>query len=146
MSRLIDNGSCVADTLHMYLHRAMSECFKSLAIVVFVLALVFYPPSAAHAASGMHDNQHKLVAHTEVQSDTHVHGMSHGAASSLDGASTTSESDDSSGNCCSGVCFSVVLDSTHRDFARSASTGGYIVLDAQTDSVEPSGFLRPPQS
>ena len=130
----------------MYSHRAMSELFKSLAIVVFALALVFYPPSAAHAASGLHDNQHKLAVHSEVQSDTHVHGISHGTAPSLDGASTTSESDDSSGNCCSGVCFSVVLDSTHRDFTRSASTGRYVVLDAQTDSVETSGFLRPPQS
>jgi hypothetical protein len=129
----------------MCIYRAISALVKSFAIVAVALAVVFSPPSAAHAASGMHANQHSAAAHAVVQSEIHTHDMSQAVAAGVAVGSKAAASDDASGNCCSGVCFSVVLNNTHPDSKQTASTGRYIVLDAQTASVEPSGVLRPPQ-
>jgi hypothetical protein len=53
--------------------------------------------------------------------------------------------DEASGQCCSGICLSVVLAETGIVHVDQIASDLYQTLHEQTKSVEPSGFLRPPQ-
>ena len=109
----------------MAFERTISFWLNAVACLAFAAALVLFPPSASHAASGMHDGHYANV---------------------MDDVAPSSAPDDSAGNCCNGMCLSVVLmDHAHpQDDAVTAGT--YKIGHAQARSLEAQGFLRPPQS
>ncbi|MCQ0092993.1 hypothetical protein FGD77_15165 [Roseovarius sp. M141] len=130
----------------MPLKKIISACPKGLSYLAVICALMFLPPSATHAASGMHGDQHGATAHSDHAVAKHAHGATsanstHGAS---EGASQGEHEKAASGECCSGICTSVVLDESGFAFARHAERGKYRTVLAQPDSIEPTGFLRPP--
>ncbi len=119
---------------------------KALSYLVIVCASVFLPPSATHAASGIHGGHHVASVSSDHAVATHAHGAAsansiHGASES---ASKADHEDQASGQCCSGICVSVVLDETYIAFVEHAERDRYRTIYAQPESVEPTGFLRPP--
>ncbi|RKE93577.1 hypothetical protein C8N30_2650 [Sulfitobacter guttiformis] len=127
----------------MTLRGSTIALLKTFACAAFAFALVLLPPSASHASSNMHDSHHTV-------SDRADHsGMDHGAAAVTQpecGALASSDGKDHvGGKCCSGICSSVVLGEAATVFARQSTSGRYLPLNPQMNSVEQSGFLRPPQ-
>lgn len=118
-----------------------------LACLVFVFALVFSPPSASHAASGLHDNHQRASVTLNHVEGSHSHNAMSSTSLQSETNSTSKSGDDehSSTQCCSGLCLSVVLIETGIIFGDQKTSGVYLTLHAQTASIEPSGFLRPPQ-
>ncbi|TDE32856.1 hypothetical protein [Antarcticimicrobium sediminis] len=122
-------------------------CLKALSYLVIACALVFLPPSTAHAASGMHNNQ--LVA--SISADHTVAEHAHGATSlgskhdKSGSASKADHEDQGTGQCCSGICVSGMLTEPGAAFVAHATRGKYLMLNGRTASIKPSGFLRPPQ-
>jgi hypothetical protein len=137
----------VGHSTGMILRSTISSWIKAIALTAFAFALVFFPPSASHAASGMHADHHVVA----VASDHGVIGHDHGDMAPIDahtkhGAPTTDDKGDAStGNCCNGICLSVVLlenTVTQRDVT---VIGTYRIPNAQARSLVAHGFLRPPQ-
>lgn len=126
--------------------KTISACLKGLSYLAIICALMFLPPSATHAAAGMHGDQHGAVAHSDHAVEKHAHGAA--SANSMHGASESAiqgeHENAASGECCSGLCVSAVLDETGIAFARHAERGKYGTVRVQPDSIEPTGFLRPP--
>jgi hypothetical protein len=131
----------------MILRNTISSWIKAIALTAFAFALVFFPPSASHAASGMHGDLHVVAA----GSDQSISGHDHGEMPSIDvhakhgGPTTDAKDDASTGTCCNGICLSVVLlenTVTQRDVT---VIGTYRIPDAQARSLVAHGFLRPPQ-
>lgn len=126
----------------------ISTWLKVLACLAFAFALVLSPPSASHAASGMHGDHHAAPVSADHSDKDHVHVADssisehehHASGSDMDA------DDQASGQCCSGICLSAVLDENGHDFEVQVTNGKYLTLHAQAASVEPSGFLRPPQT
>lgn len=143
----IDRGSQVAQVFGMKLKNTFSMWLKTLACFAFAFALVLSPPSASHAASGMHDDSHAVSVSFDGGDSNHVHDANssiseratHASASDVD------DNEQTSTQCCSGVCFSAVLNESGGDIVVQVTNGKYLPLHAQTASIEPSGFLRPPQ-
>ena len=120
---------------------------KVLACLAFAFALVFSPPSASHAASGMHDDHQMASVTLDHVDNTHSCHSKSSTPLHNEFSSTTKSVDDehSSAQCCSGICLSVALNETGIVFGDQTTSGVYLTLHAQTASIEPSGFLRPPQ-
>lgn len=120
---------------------------KVFACLAFAFALVFSPPSASHAASGLHDDHQMASVILEHVDNSHSHdAMS--STSLLNEFSSTSKSVDDeqpSSQCCSGICLSVALNESGIVFSDQTTSGVYLTRHAQTASIEPSGFMRPPQ-
>lgn len=126
--------------------KTISACLKGLSYLAIICALMVLPPSATHAASGMHGHQHGAAAHLNHSVEKHAHGAAsanhmHDASGS---ASQGEHEKAASGECCSGLCASVVLDESGIAFVRHAERGKYRTVRAQPDSIDPAGFLRPP--
>lgn len=137
----------VADILRMGMTFRSTAWLKALMCLCFVFALVFYPPSASHAASGIHGD-HNVIAASPVHSDdSHSHGTT--ALASLHetcgSASTAVDGDQSSTQCCSGICLSIAIIETDSGSSGNVTSGSYHTLQAQATSNKPAGFLRPPQ-
>jgi hypothetical protein len=115
-----------------------SVVLRAIACIAFAMALVLFPPSASHAASGLHDDHHAVSAHSDDPHSSHMHEQS-------GPVSNTADNDQTSGQCCSSVCLSVDLVGYGPVFVDQATSDKYLTLHAQTRSIEPSGFLRPPQ-
>jgi hypothetical protein len=124
-----------------------SAYLKAVSYLVIVCALLFLPTSATHAASGMHGDHHVASVSSDQVDMGHAHGADssgsmHGKSSS---ASKDGEQDRASGQCCNGICVSVVLEEVDGVFVERTASRRYLVLHMQTASLEESGFLRPPQ-
>jgi hypothetical protein len=131
----------------MKLKNTISTWPKTLACLAFVFALVLSPPSASHAASGMHGDHHAAPVSADHSDANHVHDedlsiSEHEQHASISNMGTD---DQTSGQCCSDICLSAILNDRKHDFAVHVAGGKYLRLHAQTASVEPSGLLRPPQ-
>lgn len=120
---------------------------KAFTCLSFALALVFSAPSASHAATGMHDGGHAAITTSVDTVDSHArHEIS--STTHYKVPVITSKSDDekqSSGECCNGICISVALTEADTVFVEQSTVEVYLMLYAQTNSIESSGFLRPPQ-
>jgi hypothetical protein len=120
-----------------------SACIKALACLIFAVALVLLPPSSAHAASGMHDDPQVAAiaehAHTDHAHDTEASQVKCGVVSDSAGG------DHNSGQCCSGICLSVALNEVDGVFFRQKTRDTFLAFFAQIRSIDPTGFLRPPQ-
>ncbi len=116
---------------------------KSFACVAFAFALVLLPPTASHASANMHGSHHSVSSKAEHS------GLDHSASAvtqSECGSLVSSDSTDhAGGKCCSGICNSVVLGETGTAFVGQSTSDRYLPLNPQVSSIEPSGFLRPPQ-
>lgn len=121
---------------------------KTLACIAFAFALVLSPPSASHAASGMHGDNHTVSVSFDGGDSNHVHDAdasifkttTHADASEVDDNEQTSR------KCCSDICLSAVLNESGDDIAIQVTNSKYLTLAARTASIEPSGFLRPPNT
>jgi hypothetical protein len=122
----------------MELKNTISIWLKTLACLAFVCAVVLSPQSSSHANSGMHGDHHSASVSAEYGDDSHVQDA-HSSISDL------SADDQTSGQCCSDICLSAVLSECEHNFVVQSAGGGYVRLHAQAASLEPSGFLRPPQ-
>lgn len=143
----IDNYIPVADILHMLMTYRSTAWLKALMCLCFVFALVFSPPSASHAASGMHGNHHVIAASQVHSDDAHSHGTTASASlhETCGFVSTADDGDQSSTQCCSGICLSIALIETDSGSSGNVKRGRYDTLQAQATSIKPAGFLRPPQ-
>ena len=128
----------------MFILRCIFGSLNAMFYLAIAIALVFSPPSSAHAASGMHENHHAMTVSADIEKDMHSHKSAVGT-SLHDCGAVSGDSQNETGKCCSGICFSVVLENHSTALTKQAIGGRYVVLDAQTKSIEPSGFLRPPQ-
>ncbi|XHX61518.1 hypothetical protein ACFIO0_03365 [Pseudosulfitobacter sp. SM2401] len=127
--------------------QTISDWFKSLACLAFVFALVLSPPTASHAASGMHDEHHAIQDNVDLDVESHDHGASSSAHKHEEHSSVSNKifNDQKSDQCCNDICVSAVLNETGHDFAIHVEGGRYLMRYAQRNSVDPSRFLRPPQ-
>jgi hypothetical protein len=121
---------------------------KTVACAAFALALVILPPSALHASTDMHGGQHSVVDVAEQSAAHQNHDMSSSSTMGAKCGSTASSKgqDHLAGKCCGGICSSVVLNEVAPVFVVQTTSDRYVPLRAQASSIEPSGFLRPPQS
>jgi hypothetical protein len=95
----------------------------------------------------MHGNHHTVASSSDHADGAHAHETA-SSASLHETCGSMSMSDDgeqSSTQCCSGICLSVVLIETGSGFSDHVTSSRYPTRHAQTTSIEPSGFLRPPQ-
>lgn len=131
----------------MLLKNATSSAVRAVACLVLAFSLVFFPPSATHAASGMHGDHHAVAA---VSSDR-LSGNDHGDVSATNmqakqaTTSTNAKDDASAGSCCIGICLSVVLTENTVTLHAVATASTYNMPQAQARSLIAHGFLRPPQ-
>ncbi|PVA09016.1 hypothetical protein DC366_15760 [Pelagivirga sediminicola] len=126
--------------------KTIAACLKALSYLAIICALMFLPSSATHAASGIHGDHHAASVSSDQAVPKHAHEAAssesmHGASGS---ASQADQKDQASGQCCNGLCVSVVLDDTDIPFVKQATRDKYLMVLAQPDSIEPTGFLRPP--
>lgn len=120
---------------------------KTLACAAFVFALVLLPPSASHASVGMNDGHHAVPdepMHSVAKQDRD------GPRPVLSGERCGSIADPAGqdhtpGECCSGMCGSVALNEVVPMVVEHTEGDSFGLLREQASSVEPSGFLRPPQ-
>ncbi len=137
----------------MKLKNTISTWLNVFACVAFAFALVIFPPSAAHAASGMHSDNHvvsssvdhDMTGHDDMMGHENVKIASLSSSGQCSSVSTTSDKEASSSQCCSGICLSAVLTVDATVFVEQALSGKYLSRNAQTFSTDPSSFLRPPQ-
>lgn len=125
-----------------------SNRFKSLACVVFVCALVLSPPTASHAASGMHGDHHAISGNVDLDVEGHDHGANSSAHKHHEEHSSVSHKsgdDQKPDQCCNEICISAVLNVSGYGFAIHVKGARYLMLHAQSASVEPLGNLRPPK-
>lgn len=143
----IDRCFCFAQMFNMILKNAISEALKVLACLGLSLALVFFPPSASHAASDVHGDHLAASENPDHGDAGHAYGA--GSSNSMHGkcgsVSQTDDAEQASGQCCSGICLSVVLSEIGSVFVDQITSDKYLTLHARKNSTEPSGFLRPPQ-
>ena len=126
---------------------------KALTCIAFALALVFSPPSAAHAASGMHDtHQAKSVSPSDTAAshdegdDAHDAHIVRKIVSDISTAmSDKGDRKQQFDECCNGICISVVLLEDSKVCPERVGAKVYVILDGFTHSVETSEFLRPPR-
>ncbi|MEH6648015.1 hypothetical protein [Sulfitobacter sp.] len=131
----------------MVLKNIFYSWLKVIPCFAFALALVLFPPSASHAASGMHGDHRAVTANADHEAAGHKHGEQSSTVeySKYGSVSNNSDEDHTGGKCCSGICLSVVLTDNAVALADRPTASRYLMPDAQTRSVVVSGFLRPPQ-
>jgi hypothetical protein len=131
----------------MILKNIILAWLNVVACVAVALALVIFPPSASHAASGLHNDHH--AASNSIDHVSTGHKKVEVAPPSATGMcvtiSETSDNEASSSQCCSGICLSVVLTENGTAFVEQALSGRYLTRHTQTASTDPTSFLRPPQ-
>lgn len=114
--------------------------------LLLALAIVFSPPSAAHAQSGLHAGHLATVSH---EKSGHNHGA-HGAASAGDLAayatpSEKSPSDDGSGQCCNGLCLVALIEAEEPAYFNRLPSEQYTAANPQMIANDPVDFQRPPR-
>jgi len=128
----------------MNLGKTMSVRLKGFVCLLFAVALMFFSPAASHAASGMHGAHHAVPTSFDeghARDATSSHSM-HGSSGAM---SHADENDQASGQCCSGICVSVILGEADIVFVEHTTLGIYLMLHERTASLEASSLLRPPQ-
>ena len=122
--------------------------------IAFAFALVLLPPSAAHAFSTLHDGHHvgavgfgQDMPSYDTDDSTSVNTFDGSGSSAVAEKSDeiAVKTNNASGQCCSDVCFSAVLDENGPVIAKQVKSGKYRMLQAQTASVDLADLLRPPQ-
>jgi len=115
-----------------------------LSCLVFAFALVFFPPTSAHAAAGAHGG-HSSMEQGEASTLQGVH--SHSAAQTDCGSkkTDTSMSDTSAYQCCAGMCLAAVLIDEPMQQEAKASSIDLAIPHALPVAVVANDFLRPPK-
>lgn len=137
----------MAHVIAMKLKNTISVWIKAFTCLSFALALVFSAPSASHAASGMHGVEHSGTESSDHKVDSQTHSampaMSHDYVPVV--APETGDESQTSSECCSGICISVAITDSDVFSVGQATNEEFLMLHAQTNSIDSSGFLRPPQ-
>ena len=128
---------------YMKVKNTISALVRALACLTFAVALVLSAPSVSHAESGPHalngNAEYEAVEHSDgVRAEVTEHEIAVTA-------SKTADEEQSSSECCSGFCFSAAFSDADAFAVDRAASKRYLMLHAQTNSIESSGFLRPPQ-
>jgi hypothetical protein len=95
----------------------------------------------------MHGDNHVVSANADHEVAGHKHGEQSSAVeyAKCGSVSDSVDKDQAGGQCCSGICFSVVLTENAVALVALPTANRYLMPNAQTRSVAASGFLRPPQ-
>ena len=95
----------------------------------------------------MHGGHHGAAMSPDQDTNLHAHADQSHAKTLVKCGSISNGSDahKDAGQCCSGICLSVVLIENTMIPDDSATIGRYLMPNAQTRSVVVAGFLRPPQ-
>ncbi len=144
----IDRGVKLKHVSGVKLKNIIPTWLKTLACIAFAFALVLSPPSASHAASGMHGDNHTVLVSFDDGDSNHVHDadLSISKTATHASASQADDNDQTSRKCCSDICLSAVLNESGDEIVIQVTNSKYLNLPARTASTEPSGFLRPPNS
>ena len=131
----------------MNLKNTISVLIKAIACLSFAIALVFSAPSASHAASAMHGGEYSATESSDHKVDSQTHSampaMTHDDVPVA--AHETDDKTQASGECCNGICISAAITVTDAFSVEQATNEEYLMLHAQTNSIDSLGFLRPPQ-
>ncbi|PIL19206.1 hypothetical protein P775_15575 [Puniceibacterium antarcticum] len=129
---------------------ALFRVLQALSCLAFALALVLSPPSSAHAHEAMHGvsaqgvSAHETVAGADMQADdghAHDHAQAQHCAASSDAAETSA----GAGQCCNGICLSVVLADTVRLPVSTETFAHQQISTVRLIAFDPVGVLRPPK-
>ena len=134
--------------IYMKLNNAVSEASKVLACLVLAVALVLLPAPATHAGPGMHVDHHAVSESVENADEAQTepdNGDNSMAVVKSSAVINTVEEDNGASSCCSDICFSVDLVEGHPALFDQVTRDQKMALHAQTASIDPAGFLRPPQ-
>lgn len=95
----------------------------------------------------MHGDHHAISANEVHEIAGHKHGEHSSTVEYAKCGSVANETDEdhAAGQCCSGICLSVVLTENAVALAEHPTASRYLMPDAQSRSFAASGFLRPPQ-
>ncbi|MGX0879493.1 conserved exported hypothetical protein [Roseovarius sp. EC-HK134] len=115
--------------------------------IICVLALATVPPSALHAQMGGHGEPIGTEHTTETMSDLSGIGHDHSIATHCDESGGVANADDEHGGiqCCSGLCFSGVLDASDVIRSRDEPNARYAAIDRLIVSFDPDSPQRPPR-
>jgi hypothetical protein len=129
----------------MKLKNSIVAFVKTFAWAALVFALVLLPPSASHASSNMHDIQYVASENSDHSSMDHTAASAALTQAECGSLAVPDSKDHASGKCCSGICSSVDIDENSTVFVGQTTSDRYVPLNPHANSVEQSGFLRPPQ-
>ena len=115
--------------------------------IICVLALATVPPSALHAQMGGHGEPIGIEHTAETMSKLSGIGHEHSVATHCDERGGVSNADDDHGGiqCCSGICFSGVLDESDVIRSRDKPNARYTAIDRLIISFDPDSPQRPPR-
>ncbi len=121
----------------------IANVIKVLLCLFIAFALVFFPPSSAHAAQGVHSDHSKTeqtASHGSAFAHSHI-------AAQMDCSTSTEKSPTDSGphQCCSGMCLSVILVDGVASPSVNATLLSLEVRHSKLAAADPNGFLRPPK-
>lgn len=95
----------------------------------------------------MHGGEHSATESSDHKVDSQTHSampaMTHSAMPVT--APETGDETQASSECCSGICISVAITDAEAFSVDQATNEQYLMLHAQTNSIDSSGLLRPPQ-
>ncbi len=144
----------------MKLAQIISSWLRALACLGVIVALMSFPSTASHAATGMHETvqitaqcdgaaspHHAMTGHAEMDHSNmaQVDMVDDAVAGECAPASQKNAKDHTADKCCNGICISAVLETTLQAGAKPEARDKYMLLHAQTRSIELGSFLRPPQ-
>lgn len=114
--------------------------------LVFAMSLILLPPAVSHASSGMHDAHTAAVAVTPDVERAHDMPAAHSSHLTMALSGPGSDEANADEPCCNGICVSVFLDHSNTVFFEHVTSGKYVMLQAQTFSVQSANLLRPPRT
>lgn len=135
----------------MFLHpcamkkkETFAKVIKVLSCLVVAFALVFFPPTSAHAATGLHGG-HSVMVQGEASSlkDAHTHSAAQTDCGSK--KSDTSTPNTGAHQCCAGMCLAAILIEVFASPQADASGVDVAIPHALPVAAVSHGFLRPPK-
>jgi hypothetical protein len=122
----------------------IAKAIRVLSCLVVAFALVFFPPTSAHAAAGAHGG-HSAVEQGKTASLQNVHSHSGELLDCGSKKTDTSMSDSSALQCCAGMCLADILIEGFALPQAGASVIDLAIPHALLIAADTSGFLRPPK-
>lgn len=138
------------DRLRRFVHRSdmkktyiIAKAIQVLSYLFVVFALVFFPPTATHAASGAHAGQASLFVGSEPANlASHAHAtLPTDCGTKTDASAFDSALDD----CCASLCVTVILLGSFSWPQSGSAVMNPVLFDPLFVAADSDGFLRPPK-
>ena len=128
----------------MIKNEIFAKVIQVLVCLAFAFALVFFPPTSAHAEAGVHGG-HSALEQSKTTSPQGVH--SHLAAHMDCGSNNTDThtSDTGAYQCCVGMCLAAILIEEFASPQANATAIDVAIPDNLPVAADKHGFLRPPK-